>query len=189
MLRTRYLPVAVVLLLIVASAYLYATPYLTARSLRNALASGDADAVERYVNFPALRENLKQQIHAELAMQMAGEDQNPFHGIVKALSSNLATGFVDRLVDSLVTPEGIRLLYAGNDTSSQDTNPGPAEMQGDSSVQNKQPEYGLMYRSLNSFIIVVENEPEGPKLVMTRPGLFSRWEVTAIEGIGSQLGR
>jgi len=91
-------------------AYVAAGPYLTLNRLQKAIAAGDAQALSSYVDFPTLRENLKQQINARTNQGANAAFQNP---IVSRLVGGFATSVTDAAVDSLVTPAGLNGLLSG----------------------------------------------------------------------------
>ena len=104
--RTLAAGCAVVFLL--AAVYL-ASPLLGYYRMQGAARSGDQEALEATIDFPAVRESLKSQLNAGLAAHMpsdAKRKDNPF----ARLGMMLATAVVDRLVDSYLTPEAISMM-------------------------------------------------------------------------------
>jgi hypothetical protein len=87
-----------------------ASPHLAARRLGEALQSGDPVALERRVDFPLLRQNLKQQLNAALLERAGGGAvENPLGAVVMGI----ATLFVDGMVEAFVTPSGLATLASG----------------------------------------------------------------------------
>jgi hypothetical protein len=86
------------------------SPYLAARRLGEALASGDPVALERRVDFPLLRQNLKQQLNAAMLDRSGGRAvETPFGAVV----AGIASLFVDGMVEAFVTPSGLATLASG----------------------------------------------------------------------------
>jgi hypothetical protein len=78
-----------------------------------AIETGNGELLADHVDFPAVRESLKKQVRAALAAPAAAESERgdgplPESGFVSALRSGMA----GRMVDGLVTPEGIAALMA-----------------------------------------------------------------------------
>lgn len=96
-------PGILILLLLLCGTAFVASPWLAARSLAQALASGNAAALDARVDFPALRADLKRQMEAAVAADMQAEPDNPFAAMAAAFVSAL----VAPMVDALVTPEGL----------------------------------------------------------------------------------
>jgi len=101
---------ALLLLLALGVAFGIASPHLAMRRLGEALQSGDPVELERRVDFPVLRQNLKQQLNAAV-LERAGGDvvENPIGAVVMGL----ATLFVDGMVEAFVTPSGLATLASG----------------------------------------------------------------------------
>src|ERR1700730_16507481 len=81
------------------------SPLWAVHNLQSAAQSGDRDEFEQAVDFPAIRESLKGQIAALLVRSMRSDPElkdNPF----AAMGALLAPALTDRMVDSVVTPEG-----------------------------------------------------------------------------------
>ncbi len=108
----RRLPlVALVAFVVAAGAYLAFSPHLALDRLADAIDEGDEAKLREHVDFPVLRENLKDQLNSVL-MDEASEGMagNP----LGALAIGLASRLVDPVVDSLVTPSGIAQLARGD---------------------------------------------------------------------------
>jgi hypothetical protein len=97
-------------LALVAGGWLAGSPHLAARQLGEALRAGDPVALERRVDFPVLRQNLKEQLDAKM-LEKAGGDavENPIGAVVMGIASI----FVDGMVDAFVTPSGLSSLASG----------------------------------------------------------------------------
>jgi hypothetical protein len=80
-------------------------PLLAANDLRQALQNEDTIAIERNVDFPALRENLRGGVSA--AVTNTSDPKNGLELIGKAI----AGAFVSPLMDLIITPEGLSMIY------------------------------------------------------------------------------
>jgi hypothetical protein len=107
--RGSVLPV-LSLLLCTAVAWLYFTPYVTLWRLEAAAKRGDAAALERMVDFPALRSSIKENVRADVSRRISPERGNP----LAAIGGIVAGALADPVVDLAVTPDGIAALTRGN---------------------------------------------------------------------------
>lgn len=162
-----------------AAAY-FGSPVLAVRSLVQAAEAGDAGALERKVDFPALRQSLKGQMAGRLTDELrdkAGDLGAGLGGLGLALAPSLA----DSAVDALVTPRVVaEVVRTGQRPEARDAVRGsdPKPKGTDSRLHRA---YG--YRDLNTFVIRLtrEDKPEQPlRLLMTRHGLFD-WKLSGVE--------
>ncbi|WP_063532516.1 DUF2939 domain-containing protein [Burkholderia sp. MSMB1589WGS] len=113
-LRGRFLkPASVVVTLIVAAVaavYAYASPYLALRQMKQAIDARDAQAISAYVDFPALRISLKQQLTDELMRRIDAQKRDNPLAIIGAM---IGSALVGPLVDAYATPEGVAALMSG----------------------------------------------------------------------------
>jgi hypothetical protein len=98
-----------------------AWPYWSAVQLRKSLEVGDAVAVSRRVDWPSLRDSMRGLLSAEMTRTMNTEDlkENPFGGLAMALGVSL----VDRMVDAMVTPQGLVSLLGSKNMKGADSPP------------------------------------------------------------------
>jgi len=85
-------------------------PYRTLKGLQSAIALGDTGALNEYVDFPTLRQNLKHQINTRANAQVNAALPS---GILSQLAAGIANSVVDTTVESLVTPAGLNKLVLG----------------------------------------------------------------------------
>jgi hypothetical protein len=102
--------VSAVLLIVAALGYVYASPYLALERVRRAADARDAQTVNQYVDFPALRSSLKEQIAALLTRRVdIQKNGNPL-AIIGAM---IGAALVGPLVDSYATPDGVAAILNG----------------------------------------------------------------------------
>ena len=95
-----------------------ANPYIATYQLFSALKNGDAEALKRRVDFPELRESLKEEIKATMLQQAkksiskASKEDNPMGLLGAGLAAAFGPTLIDGLVDSFVTPSGLAQLIA-----------------------------------------------------------------------------
>ncbi|KAF1722639.1 DUF2939 domain-containing protein [Pseudoxanthomonas wuyuanensis] len=103
--------IALVLVLLLAlGGYVAAGPYLAIHGIRTALAEHDTARLQKHVDFPALRVNLRAQLQDHLVREAGADMQSSLFGSV-ALS--VAGSVLGAGVDTLVTPLGIGALLQG----------------------------------------------------------------------------
>lgn len=102
-----------------------ASPYVAVRGFLAAAKQGDAEKLRGSVDFPAVRADLKPQLSAAVATRMEHDPAmrgNPLAGLGKILMPSI----LDRMIDSVVTPEGIAaLVRAGKVGHTDADSPGP----------------------------------------------------------------
>lgn len=145
--------------LVLALAYAWFSPYLALRGIQRAIQGNNPSALERYVDFPRVRESLKAQFNRVLLEEASKDD--PGFG---ALGLMLAGPMVDRLVDAFVTPEGLASVGTGE-----------APQQGDLEAVR---DWGVQRRGFSEVLVHRKGSP-GEGLVMERRGLG--WKVVRLQ--------
>jgi hypothetical protein len=102
----KYGLAALGVVIVVILAWFFALPTLAANELQQALKSGDTIGINKTVDFVSLRENLRGTLGGALTQANPNE---PSSMIGSALSGLL----LNPLVDQLVTPAGLSLLFQG----------------------------------------------------------------------------
>src|SRR5690242_12636691 len=85
--RGRWIVAAVVVIALALAAWIAAGPWLAIRGIEQAIAQRDTAALERHVDFPRLRVNLKAQLDDRM-VRAAGQDvaSNPLGAIALAMA-------------------------------------------------------------------------------------------------------
>ncbi|MEI6323173.1 MAG: DUF2939 domain-containing protein [bacterium] len=83
-----------------------ASPYCTLWRLKSALSSNDRSGIESLIDFPSVRESLKDQIGNQLSVQL-GEDKERQNNPLTLMAQAFAPALINGLVDNFVTPSGI----------------------------------------------------------------------------------
>lgn len=163
-----------------AGAYVYASPYLTVTKVRRAAQVGDAVTINSHVDFPALRESIRGAMKAAVSKKLITEPpSDPFGWLGAAFGMLLADKMIDALVDSMVTPEGVQMMIAGQP-------PRPHPTQGSTSPQaqpdaSNDTEVRMHYESYDHFVVIYANKSDPKKeftQVWQRHGLT--WKLSAI---------
>lgn len=162
----------IITILVVISGYFYASPYLVLNSIKNAAQAGDSEQISAYVDYPSVRQSFKDQMNAYMVKEMASKPTDGW----EALGAMMATAMVDKMVDAVITPEGMTLMLQGKDfkqSMKDHSEPSPDE----SSTSQAKMEYKTRYLSMNLFearLKNTENEKE-LKVILERDGLS--WKV------------
>lgn len=106
--RRRTLPSLLLLALFAAAAGLYFTPHLSIMRLQKAAERGDAVALERMVDFPALRTSVKENVRSGVERRISRD-----RGALAVIGGMVAGVVADPVVDAAVTPAGIAALTRG----------------------------------------------------------------------------
>jgi hypothetical protein len=165
--------IGAVALAILVGGYVAGAPYLVAYQMKSAAEANDGEALSEHIEFPSVRQSLKDQMNASLAKGMyldAEIQDNPF----AALGAAFAGVMVDKMVDTYVNPAGITQMMAGEKPQSTDGS-------NDSSNQEKQPfsNASMSYTNANKFVIsVLDDERAESRFILRRRGL--EWKLTEI---------
>lgn len=157
--------------------YVAAGPYIVVQQIRSAAEERDGEALSEHVEFPSVRQSIKDQVNAEFAKQMV-EDQSMRDNPFAALGAAFAGVMVDKMVDAYITPAGITRLMAGEKPAQNSTIPG-GEEQGQ---PDRKPlaDAAMAYESLDKFVVKVKNEEGGEGRFILRRRGFVDWKLTEI---------
>jgi hypothetical protein len=156
------------LMLCVAAAWLYFSPYLAYRKITRAADRGDVEALNDVVDFPALRTSFKENVKTSVAREISANRDNPFAAIGGALAGLVTAP----IVDAAVTPAGIAALTRGND---------PREDDGDDDDKESRMERDRRYEGLNRFAVRYLHPETGAEqiaLILRRDGLT--WKLAGV---------
>lgn len=173
----RRIVIAAVVAALLLLAWIAAGPWLAIRGIEQAIEKRDTARLERHVDFPRLRANLKAQIDDRIVRAAGSNVAGNLIGAVALAMTGNATGLA---VDAIVTPLGIGALLQGHvvwKRASGDT-------RGEGLFPETEPARPLQtashrYESLSRFSATVEH-PDGSRTVflLERQGL--RWRLIDI---------
>ncbi|MFL9898697.1 DUF2939 domain-containing protein [Paraburkholderia fungorum] len=205
---TRPLIVTLIVIAVIAAlGFGYASPYMALNSLKRAADARDAQTVNEYVDFPALRESLKQQVTGLLSRRLdAHGSGNP----LAAIGAMIGVALIGPLVDAYATPDGVAALLNGipprGDPGERPPVPpaagnspdaaapaAPAAGNGANSAANsgnrgensatppQPPQTTAGYRSLNEFVVTYQHGAGDARYsaIFRREGLFT-WKLAAV---------
>ncbi|WP_042268690.1 DUF2939 domain-containing protein [Paraburkholderia heleia] len=200
-------PVAItvaVAMVVAALGYAYASPYIAVKHMKAAADARDAVALDEYVDYPALRVSLKQQVGEMLQRRVEGQhSSNP----LLILGAVIGAALISPLVDAYATPEGVAALLDGmpptgkpgdrphapppaesGTQSAEPAQPTPAPAAPPAPAASGNPAPGARpvttagYRGLNEFALTWDRGSTGEHYaaILQRHGLFS-WKLSAVE--------
>ncbi|HZW16750.1 MAG TPA: DUF2939 domain-containing protein [Brevundimonas sp.] len=156
-----------------------AAPVLAAQSLIRAAKAGDEKKIERLVDFPSLRESLKDELNAELAARLRRDPRMAESGL-GGLGLILAPMLVSGAVDAVVTPEVVAQMIAtaeAPDPTVRDM-PEPGDAADEDDIHQA---WG--YRDFNAFAVTLTDRDRPDQrlaLILERRGLFT-WKLAAVD--------
>ena len=107
-----------------------ASPYYSLFSLIQSLNEGDTVTLKKTVDFPALRESLKDEMKSKLVQQtkrsISSKEEELADKLVSGMGAMFGPAIIDGLVDTFVTPSGLAALIA-NPSSALDGKKGRNE--------------------------------------------------------------
>lgn len=179
--RTHLIGAAVAAVILFLGAY-GVSPLLAANALKSAAQAGDADKLQRLVDFPAVRESLKGQLNA-LVMQSIQSDpdlkDNPFAGFAVVM----APALVNQAIESYVTADGLSTMMAANRPAAVAPGATPPAAPKPSAPTTSAARFEHRYKDLDTYVITSVS-PDDPNtqfsFVLHRRGLFG-WRLTRIE--------
>lgn len=170
--RMRALPV-IALVVVLVLAYL-ASPYLSFWLFTRAIEANDREALESYVDFPSVRQSLKQELRGRLPSPDQRKKDDAFSGLV----ARLAPSLIDQLVDAFVTPEGLAALISNPEVAREAKARDPAalaHLQTEKRDLNWSRVRYAFFTGLREFVVDVD----AVKLRFEFTGL--RWRLTAVQ--------
>ena len=135
------------------AAYIVAAPYITVHQMSSAAENHNGEALSEHVEFPSVRQSIKDQMNAMFVKRMAESDEMKSNAFA-VFGAALVGVMVDKMVDAFVTPAGITQLMAGE-------KPQPQALQDEesSSSTSRKPfsDASMSYESFNKFVVTVES--------------------------------
>ena len=86
-----------------------ASPYWTLYQINQAIEQNQTEKISKYIDFPAVKSNLKSQIHEKLNQNNDSETNTLFFKYRQKLTIKIS----EQIVDIVVTPDSVALLMKG----------------------------------------------------------------------------
>jgi Protein of unknown function (DUF2939) len=165
----KKLMIAVVALLAVGGGWYYGSPLWTLKSMRDAAVAKDSKALSAYVDFKALRADVK----TDLKAQIGEAKQDDSLGELGAMFANVIS---DKVIDGMITPEALTALFA---TTKGMRAVGAAKL-ADAEKASESPTYEVE-RGLSQFRVKFTGKDAGqmPAMMFARDGLS--WKLSGVD--------
>lgn len=156
-----------------------AAPIFAAQALIRAAKAGDERKIEALVDFPALRESLKDELNNEIRARMRRHPDLADSGL-GGLGAMLAPMILSGAIDAAVTPEVVAAMVTTAETPdpSRRSEPEPNDRADGDDIHQS---WG--YRDMNRFAVTLTDRDHPDQrlaLIMERRGLFS-WKLAAVD--------
>lgn len=188
---TRSIAVTLVVLLLVAAiGFVYASPYIALNRVKRAADARDAQTVNEYVDFPALRASLKDQVGALLTRRVDIQKSGNPLAIIGAM---IGAALVGPLVDSYATPDGVAAILNGIPPRGDPGERPPAPSTSIASTPQAQeppkqgppkqpPQTTAGYRSFDTFVVTYQHGAGDARYsaIFHRYGLID-WKLVAVD--------
>ncbi|GJH00187.1 DUF2939 domain-containing protein [Paraburkholderia terrae] len=202
----RPLLIALIVIVVVAAlGYAYASPYIALDRLKRAADSRDVDTVNAYVDYPALRDSLKLQVTGLLTRRLdVQHNGNP----LAAIGAMIGVALIGPLVDAYATPDGVAALLNGipprgepgerpppppaapadspapnsPQTPAPAPAPAPSHANANSNTPPQPPQTTAGYRGVNEFVVTYQHGVGDTRYaaIFRRQGLFT-WKLSAVD--------
>lgn len=158
---------AILLAVALAAGWWFGSPYWTLSQIRAAAKSNDADAISAYVDYPALRQDVKEKLTERMVGLTSGNDAT------SKLGRAMGMALVTPMVDTFVSPAGLKTAFERIGTGGAAKAGAAVRGQGGKEKQPKVERLGF-----NSFRVGDPDQP-GSGLVFERRGLG--WKLAGID--------
>ncbi|MEN9719005.1 MAG: hypothetical protein RIQ99_1883 [Pseudomonadota bacterium] len=165
---------------VLAGGWYYASPGFALKGLRDAAISGNKQELKERVDFPAVRESLKEQVRAVIMAEMAKQKDNPFAG----LGMLMAGAIIDPVIDTMVSPSGMKALVDQGKFKKPD--------QAEDASEGQPADWTIERDGIDHFSATLKSKDAGkaPTLIFRRDGMG--WDLVEIEipngGLASDSG-
>lgn len=155
---------AVVIVIASGALWYFESPVWTLKAMKDAAQAHDADALNAYVDYPALRESLK----AELMARMIAEAQKAKSGL-GGVEVAIGSAMIGPIIDGLVSPAALRAALLANRQGNRLSA---------ASALHVPEEPVIVRRSVSEFVVTPKGQPNNG-LVFKRHGLS--WQLSGVE--------
>ena len=99
---------------LITGCYAFASPWLALKDFAQAFENQDTRKIEKLINFPELREDIKVTAKAAMMKSAAVElEGDPF----AAMGIMMANAIVDPIIDQVISPAGLQLFFSVGEMS------------------------------------------------------------------------
>lgn len=177
----KVLPIGTVVAAMAGCMWFYFSPYIALQRLKTAAQEGKTEELVELVDFPAVRESLKEGIRTAMLREMGKMEDNP----LAALGMMMAGAMVEPMVEMFITPSGLAALSGGRRPAGVREEQPPEHREAAprqaAEMRDQEPAMLMGYEGLSTFSVRFIDKNTGKEevaLVMRRQG-FS-WKLTSI---------
>lgn len=156
--------------MLAAAAWWFASPWWTLREMREAAEARDAARLSAYVDYAAVRQDLKGEIRRMVAGQMGQSTKDP----MQAFGSQLVLSIADPMIDAMITPADVQAMFARTPPLGESA---PAAAASKAPVQASD-EPVIERQGANRFRVSDKDRTKGA-MIFERRGLH--WKLVAID--------
>jgi hypothetical protein len=162
--------------------WVYFAPHLTVHAMHRAAVRGDAAALARHVDFPAVREDLKAQFSDAAAARIGGDGSGGWRDVGAAL----ATAAAAPAIDALVSETSLGLLFAGRDIArtafDPSSSPGSSSDASTSHASARPWHPTMAYADASTFTATfdLDGDPSRPVTLVFKRQRLLWWKLSAI---------
>ena len=110
----NFLGSSVIAASVIAGSYAFVSPWLALKDFAQAFENQDTRKIEKLINFPELREDIKITAKAAMMKSAAVElEGDPF----AAMGIMMANAIVDPIIDQVISPAGLQLFFSAGEMS------------------------------------------------------------------------
>jgi hypothetical protein len=161
--KTKVAGLVALLVVVLGVGWYFASPSYTLSQMKAAAQANDADALSSYIDYTALREDMKTELMARM-MAEAQKDKSGFG----ALGVALGAAMIGPFVDAMTSPAGVRAMMLSNEAN-KSARKVPVTVDENPIIER---------RGLSEFIVKSKSEPNGG-MVFKRYGLG--WKLAGID--------
>jgi Protein of unknown function (DUF2939) len=165
-----------------AAGWWFGAPLYTVKSMEEALTARDANKLSQFVDYEALREDLRADVTATFNQRFGGADAGALGG-----AGLLAMAMVDPVVDQMISPEGMQAMMGVAQTGTAAAAMGGVSVSA-AGKGEASPKFTLHRDGINTLRIKPEGHEDAFALVFSRRGLG--WKLTGVDiGAGGSVGK
>jgi hypothetical protein len=171
----KKLVLSLAVLLVLAAGFFAVSPYISVLAIQKGVANDDSATLIRYIDFPVLRQNVKEQLRASSKKENEAGQNN----FVSALMNGFRASVIDSMVETLVTPENLASVMSGKRSFSLGGEKPPAEQAQPENEKKIFSDARFTYDSFEQFSVwVPDQKGVETQLVLQRRGLV--WKLVNI---------
>ena len=176
-----YIYKLLVVLIVISTGYLYATPYLSLLYFKSALENKNSKEASKYIDFPSVRESIREQFESSFKDKIYKDN---FRNSLNILGVNVIDPLVSKLSKSIlentITPSGLQnLITKGEFTKKQIIKTDSVQIKKN---KNDKAKFKLFYAKPNKFVLSSYlNGIDQPVKTFWERNRFIHWKLTSLE--------